>query len=150
MQSSCVEYRLVDHERDRDRDRGALSSLASHFDRAAKGKYPFAQPEKSQRSWALELLLLYSPAVILDLEMQCFVLLGELHGDAGAVRMARHVGEQLLEDPEKRRRAVLVRVGETGRDLDQATDARAPLEFARLPLDRRRKPDLIEHFRAQA
>src|SRR3954471_5139534 len=122
MQSSCVEYRLVDHERDRDRDRGALSSLASHFDRAAKGQCPFAQPEKSQRSWALELLLLYSPAVILDLEIQCFVLLRELHRHARRVRMPRDVGEQLLENAEERRRALLVGIRESGRDLHEATD----------------------------
>src|SRR4051812_39550086 len=130
MQSSCVEYRLLDQERDGDRDRGSLPFLASHFDRAAKGKNPFAQPEKSQRSWALELLLLYSPAVIFDLEMQCFVLLRELHRDARGIRMPGDVREQLLEDAEQRRGPVLVRVHETRGDLHEAADARAPLEFA--------------------
>src|SRR3954470_19897509 len=64
--------------------------------------------------------------------------------------MTRHVREQLLEDPEDSRRALLVRIGEAGRDLHVAADARATLELASLPFDRRVQPDLVEHLGTQA
>jgi hypothetical protein len=48
-----------------------------------------------------------------------------------------------------RRGALLVGIGKSARDVHRAADAGAALELARLPLDRRGEPDLVEHLGTQ-
>src|SRR6185503_13903955 len=148
---SGVEYRLLGGCWNRHGDGGPLTLLAFHVDRAPECEHAFAQAQEAQRGRAFELRGPDAAAVVRDREPQALVLRildPDVH--ARGVGVPGDIGEKLLEDPEERRRAVLVRVREARRHLDQAAHAGAALEFPRLPVDRGTQADLVQHLRTQA
>ena len=74
----------------------------------------------------------------------------EVDVHARSARMPRHVGEDLLEDAERRGRHVDVELGGLRRQLRAAADAGALLEILRLPADRRHEAHVVEHLGPQA
>jgi len=64
--------------------------------------------------------------------------------------VARHVGEELLKNPERRCRALLIQHRRIRRQRDLAPDPGPHLKISRLPSDRRRQTELIQHLGPQS
>src|SRR5258708_25408877 len=147
---SCVEDRLVGGDRNRYGDLLPLAFVTFDSNHSAEREDAFAQAEEPERQRALDFVVPDTPPVVFDAESECAPAVGQRDVHAGCVGVARDVGEQFLESAKKRGGALLVGIDEAGVDRNQAADAGAPLELARLPFERGGKPDLVEHFGAQS
>ena len=106
--------------------------------------------EQSQRLLAVEIAVGDADAVVGHVQADAVIVHRELHVDARRARMPRHVGEDLLEDAEHRRRHVDVELDALGRQLGAAADAGALLEFLRLPCHRGDEAHVVQHFGPQS
>src|ERR1700682_796315 len=103
---------------------------------AAEQQRALVHAEQAERFLAVDVAVGDADAVVADLK--CDVLLADrhLHVHPRRARVARHVGEDLLEDAEHGGRDVDVELHALGRQLGAAADAGALLGLLRPPAHR--------------
>src|SRR5215468_5023614 len=129
-------HSLLQRERNRHLYPSSLVPGLSDLDASAKRKRPLPHAQDPQRFGAEPRWIVDSLAVVLDFEHENALV--DLHRDVdpGRARVARDVGEQLLEDPEGGGRALPIEHQPSRGQSEPAPYAAALLEFPRLPFDR--------------
>src|SRR5688572_10281096 len=112
-----------------DRDASSVPGGAGDVHLAAEEQRPLVHAEQAQRLPAVQVALADADAVVMDFERDLLVGDAEVDVHARGARMARHVGQDLLEDAERGGGYVDVELGRLRRQLHPATDAGALLEL---------------------